>query len=191
MNLPTLPFTANMLLFAALITLCLCFACYREKHRKHDLIQLRQNEITKIEVATGNCFGPCQRIAISIDSTLAYKSYGGPVSFQTPPDRDRILEGYYVGRISRTLWDALNVNLEKIHYQQLRTSYKHVDDDQSVEVIIHYQGKVKHIKAKFACMPDSVHRVFYSIAESYRQVNLKLVKDTILFETSIQRTLLF
>jgi hypothetical protein len=181
MNLPAFTFKTSMQLFAAIIALYFLSACHKQEPRK--------NEISKIELATGNCFGPCQRTAISIDSTLAYKFYGGGLSFPLPPGKDSIVSGYYNGQISQKLWDTLNDRLTKIHYQQLDTSYQEIADAQSVEVVIRYNGRIKHIKTQYASMPDSVRQVFHWIAESYRQVKLKPIKDSIQFETSIQKSL--
>jgi hypothetical protein len=156
MNLPALTFKAYISLLITVIGMCLLSACHKQEHRN--------NEITKIEVATGGCFGPCQRTVVSIDDSLLFKFYGGGTSFPMPPGRDSMLEGYYNGRISQKLWKALNAKLKQIHYQQLDTAYKRSVDDQSLEIIIHYQGKVKHIEAQSASLPDSVREVFYWIA---------------------------
>lgn len=149
--------------------------------------EARHNGITKIEVATGSCFGPCQKTAVSIDSTLAYKYYGGEILFPLPPGKSDNLNGYYTGTVSRSLWDVLNSKLEAIHYQQLDTVYKRSVDDQSLEVIIHYQGSTKHIRAQSASLPNNVREVFYWIARSYKQVKIKPSKDTFQFGTTLQQ----
>lgn len=78
------------------IALFLLSACCTKEHRN--------NEITKIEIATGGCFGPCQYTALSIDSSLTYKYYGGEILSRTNRPEDKFkIEGYYTGKINRSL----------------------------------------------------------------------------------------
>lgn len=136
----------------------------------------RRNEITKITVATGGCFGNCPLTAVSIDSSLVYNYYGGQFAKK---------KGYYLGHISKKLWDTLNMKMEHIHYKELH--YKnHTADDQELEIIVHYGAKVKRVVAEDADLPDSVTKVLYWIANSYKQVKLEPFKDTIKFETRVQ-----
>lgn len=146
----------------------------------------RTNEITKIEVATGYCFGSCQPIVVSIDRSLQFKYYGDSifVDFSPEPNRGHRLYGYYTGKISRQLWDTLNDSLEAIHFKRLDTAYEHSVDDQSLEIFIHYgKNKLKHIKAQSASLPDSVANTFYFIANSYRKVRLRRATDTLQFDS--------
>jgi len=179
MNLPALIFKAYTYLLTTAIGMCLLSACHKQERKN--------NEIIKIEVATGGCFGPCQYTAVSIDSSLTYKYYGGPVLSRTNRPEDKFkIEGYYVGKVSRALWDTLNMKLEQIRYKQLDTSYEHTVDDQLLEIIIHYNGQTKHIRAQSASLPDSVAKVFHWISESYQFVKPKTVKDTLQFGTILQ-----
>ncbi|EHQ27650.1 DUF6438 domain-containing protein [Mucilaginibacter paludis] len=149
----------------------------------------RQNEITKIEIATGGCFGPCQSTIVSIDSSLDYKYFGGDTYFTLPPDAENNgkLKGYYSTRISAEFWDTLNIKLESINYKKLDTLYQHSVDDQSLEVFIHYNNKIKHIKAQSASLPDSVAHVFYYLSNSYKFIKPKSTKDIFRFESESQR----
>lgn len=149
----------------------------------------RKNEITKIEIATGGCFGPCQSTIISIDSSLDYKYFGGDTYFSLPADapNDGKLKGYYFARISPGFWDTLNIKLDEINYKKLDTSYQHSVDDQSLEVFIHYNNKIKHIKAQSASLPDSVAHMFYYVINSYKIIKPKPTKDTFNFESETQR----
>jgi len=119
-----------------LFSFLLSIACNKTVHKK--------SEITGIEFATGNCFGPCQLTAIRIDSSLKYQFYGGwaPDPDPTVPIHRNFIKGYYNGRVSKPLWDSLTAHLRKINYRKLDTSYDHSADDQSLELIIHYDNKV-------------------------------------------------
>ncbi|WP_295772355.1 DUF6438 domain-containing protein [uncultured Mucilaginibacter sp.] len=176
MNLPTVTYKAYTYL---VIASCLLSACHKQESR--------DNEIIKIEVATGGCFGPCQYTAVSIDSSLTYKYYGGQVLSRTnrPEDKFKIV-GYYLGKVNKALWDTLNMKLEQIRYKQLDTSYEHTVDDQSLEFIIHYNNKTKHIRAQAASLPNNVGKVFNWISDSYRNLKLRKTQDTPRFETTIQ-----
>ena len=184
MNSRALTFKTSMQLVAVAIPLCVFPACQQYEHRKQDLTQRRHNEITKIEVATGICFGPCQRTAVSIDSSLNYGYYGDKFLINRPSDNQRI-EGYYRGKITKEMWDAINVSLEKIHYKQLDSVYNGNVDDQGIEILIYFNDKVKHISATYGSLPDGTRRTFYSISRSYKSVNLTPV-DTIAFGTTEQ-----
>jgi hypothetical protein len=151
----------------------------------------RINEISKIEIETGGCFGPCQSTVVSIDSSLVYKYYGGSTSFVLPLDakNDRKLNGYFLGKVSHEFWDTLNIKLENIKYKQLDTIYKNSVDDQSLEIFIYYGDKIKHIKAQSASLPVSVAHVFYYIIRSYKTIRPKPTKDTFIFESTIHKSI--
>jgi hypothetical protein len=70
-------------------------ACYKTAKRV--------NEISKIEVATGGCFGPCQLTAVSIDSSLQYQYYGGDL---LPGKKRKVIKGYFIGRVNESFWDT-------------------------------------------------------------------------------------
>jgi len=164
-----------------LLTIALLSSCDRHDRRK--------NEITKIEIATGGCFGPCQSTIVSIDSSLNYKYFGGETYFPLPPDakNNGKLKGYYFAKISPGFWDTLNIKFDEINYKKLDTSYQHSVDDQSLEVFIHYNNKIKHIKAQSASLPDSVAHMFYYVINSYKSIKPKPTKDTFNFESEKQR----
>lgn len=143
----------------------------------------RYNEISSVELATGDCFGPCQYTAISIDSSLKFNFFGGPLS---PGRKRKIVRGNYTGRISRASWDSLCKKLEHVHYKLLDTSYQQSTDDQSLELIVYYHNKIKHVKAQSASLPDSVREVFDWIANSYKSVKLEPSKRPFNYHTKAQ-----
>jgi hypothetical protein len=143
----------------------------------------RYNEISSVELATGDCFGPCQYTATRIDSSLQFNFLGGPLS----PGRTRkTVRGNYTGRISRSFWDSLNKKLEHIHYKLLDTSYQQSADDQSLELIVYYHNKIKHVKAQSASLPDSVREVFDWIANSHKSVKLEPGTRLFQYHTKVQ-----
>lgn len=149
----------------------------------------RKNEITKIEIAAGGCFGPCQLTVVSIDGSLDYRYFGGETPFflSSKEANKGKLKGYYSGKVSQGYWDTLNIKLEHINYKQLDSSYQHSIDDQSLEVIIHYGNKIKHVKAQSASLPDSVAQVFYDVINSYKIIKPKPTRDTFKFESTVLR----
>jgi hypothetical protein len=148
-----------------------------------------EGEISKIEIVTGRCFGPCQSTVVSIDSTLAYKYYGGGVSmvFRNDTSNKRKLKGYYSAKISQAYWDELKTKFEDIDYKQLDTSYQNSIDDQSLEVFIHYGNKLKHITARSASLPEDAAKVFYYVINSYKTIKPKPSRDTFSFELGAKR----
>ncbi|MDN3550697.1 DUF6438 domain-containing protein [Mucilaginibacter aquaedulcis] len=149
----------------------------------------RQDEISRIEIATGGCFGPCQSTIVSIDSSLDYRYFGGETYFTLPSDAkiNGKLNGYYFAKITPGFWDTLNIKLDEINYKKLDTSYQHSVDDQSLEVFIHYNNKIKHIKAQSASLPENAVHMFYYVINSYKTIKPKPTKDTFNFESEIQR----
>lgn len=164
-----------------LLTIVFLSSC--DKHAR------RKNEITKIEIATGGCFGPCQSTVTSIDSSLDYKYFGGDIYFPLTSDtkNNKKLKGYYFAKVSPGFWDTLNIKLEEINYKKLDTSYQHSVDDESLEVFIHYGNNIKHIKAQSASLPDNIAHVFYSIINSYKTIKPKPTSDTFHFESTTHR----
>lgn len=164
-----------LLLFFALASL---LACNNSSAKK--------DEITKIEIATGGCFGPCQSTVVSIDSSLSYKYFGGGVSlvFRGDTSNKGKLKGYYSATISRAFWDTIKTKLEDINFRRLDTSYQQSVDDQSLEVFIHYGNKLKHIKAQSASLPEGASNVFYYIIKSYKIIKPKPSGDAFSFESA-------
>jgi len=178
MNLNTLIFKSPVkVVFVVIVLLA---SCRREEHR--------HNEISKIEVATGDCFGPCQLTAISIDSQLTVNYFGGEL---LPGKPRKVFKGNFTGKINQELWDTLNSKLERINYKQLDTSYENSVDDQSLEMIVYYSNnKIKHVRAQSASLPDSVRDVFYWVANAYKSVKLEPSNKQMKFNTTLQEYLL-
>lgn len=179
MNLKSLTYKAYTSLLTTAIGICLLSACHKQEHRN--------NEITKIEVATGDCFGPCQLTAVSIDSSLTYYYYGGETPFTEPVPDTVKLRGYFTGKVSKAFWNTLNLKLNQIKYQQLDSVYQQSVDDQSLEVLIYYNGKTKHISAQSASLPENVREAIYWIVYSYKNVKITPIKDSIRFHTTEQQ----
>jgi hypothetical protein len=142
----------------------------------------RDNEITRLELATSSCFGPCPVTAVSIDSSLNLRFYGGS---------DAMRKGYFTGKISQKIWDSINIKLESIDYKNLNIKFNDSADDQTLEVIAHYKnGKVKHVLATsfglaFAKL-NRIAKIFYWISNIYKSANLEPAKSPIKFETNCQ-----
>lgn len=174
MTLPAFAFKASLQLFAVFLIADLFTACHNSA------------QISKVELATGFCEGACQPTAVLIDSSLNYFYYGDTITpfLKLPGDqRDDRIEGYYEGRISKELWKAITAKLNQIDFQDLDSLYQRSVDDQRLEIIVHYQGKVKHIRAQSSSLPDTVRKVFYWIAESYKHEKLTPTEDSSRFET--------
>lgn len=143
--------------------------------REHQT-KIRSNEITKICFATGGCFGTCPFLAIEIDSNLNYKFYGSNYAK---------LKGYYSGKISQALWDTINMKFEFLKYRSLDTNVSSVDD-MSFQSIIHFGKYIKKIEHQELELPKDVRENFFWLMNSYKNIDLKKLNDTILFETEIQ-----
>lgn len=127
----------------------------------------RSNELERIVLATGGCYGTCPIMAMEVDSSLSYKFYGLEYT-------DSV--GYYAGKVPRLFWDSVNVMFENINYRQLDTSYQHSVDDLSIEAVLYFDNQQKHIHAQSHSLPDSVRQVFYWLMDSYK--TLTLAKDS-------------
>ena len=179
MNTYTLTSKSSIKLVILSVALFSIMSCNRNEPR--------HNEISKIEVATGDCFGPCQLTAISIDSQLNLNYYGGEL---LPGKPRKVLKGNFNGQFTQRLWDTLNSKLERVNYKLLDTSYEHSIDDQSLEIVIYQGNKIKHIRAQSASLPDSVREVFSWVADAYKLVALQPTKNPIKFSTTIQYPIL-
>lgn len=163
--------------FLVSLTALIIASCNSDKSNN-----IRKNHITKVCFATGGCFGPCPFLAFEIDSSLNYKFFGGKYSTTT---------GFFKGRVSQEFWDTLNIKFEHINYKQLDTLYEHSIDDLSIETILHFDNKQKHIYAQSASLPDSIMTVFSWLMKSCKNIALiKITDGDTLFETKIQNPLL-
>lgn len=98
----------------------------------------RQNNIHKIEFASGSCLGTCPIKYVMMDSSLEYRFYtSGYFSSK---------EGYYCGKMTREYWDRLNILMDRSGYRQLPdSSGQDITDAAVTEMYIHNRSGVKHI----------------------------------------------
>lgn len=154
----------NNLSFIALISL-LIFGC--------NDIKKRNNEINKITLLTGLCFGECPVQSIEIDSSLTLKYHG-------IENADR--QGYYIGKITHQDWDSINLKFEKIGYKELDSVYEHSVDDPPTYLEIRYNNKIKKVRAQSASLPDEVEKTYYWLFELCKKINLEKTNDSLIFE---------
>lgn len=146
----------------------LCAGCHKPAPKN--------NEIIKVEFAYEWPAG-----AVSVDSSLTYNYFGGEHAQR---------QGYFKGKITRSFWDTLNRKFEKVHYKQLDTVENIRVDAIGAEFIVYWKGGYKrHIRTELGRLPDSVANVIYWLANSFKRVKLHPAKDTIPFETAMQRPL--
>ena len=152
-----------------LIVFLLIFSCTQEKKSV--------SEISDIEIATGYCHGECPFSAMRVNDKLTINYYGGDFASK---------KGYFIGKISQSLWDSLTTLLVDINYQKLAPVYNKTKDDQAIEIIITANGVKKHVVAQEESLPKGVRNAFYEIAMIYKKVVLKPVANSIKFNTKVQ-----
>jgi len=163
-------------LLTLLLLICLFYGCTEYKTSS------KQNDIFKIIFASGYCHGECPFQAIEIDSSLTYKYYGGQHAKN---------KGYFRGTIDEGFWESLKNDLKKIEYWNLDTIYDDTYDDQSMEVII-YKGKYKkHIRGQEKSLPKGLQNLLYKLYYSVDLADIKAIRDTIQFESTVQNPLKF
>lgn len=155
----------------AIILICGCMlvACHSPLKRK--------NQINRIDIADGGCMKGCPAVGISIDTSLTLKYYGGYKAK---------LQGYYSGKVTQGFWDSLNIKLEQIRFKKLDTSNFAELDGQSAEVAVYWNKQKRHFTRSIFEDPDSVSHVLIWIINSYKQVKLHKLTDTVKFETRYQ-----
>lgn len=112
--------------------------------------QVNKNQyISRIVYATGGCFGQCPIQVIDIDSSLTFHYQGVKFTKDT---------GLFKGIISVDFWNELNKNLKENDFKKLDSNYFQSVDDQSIEIMIYYNNKVKRIRAQENSAPQEIHR---------------------------------
>lgn len=134
--------------------------------------------IEKVILGMGYCHGDCVFQAIQIDSNLEFKYYGGKNSEK---------KGYFISKVSPSLWKELEIRLDKINLNDLDTLYNQSYDDQSLELILYAKGTKKHVKAQYESLPQELKDVVNLLSGSYKNVNLQPVNYVIDFESKIQK----
>ncbi len=140
----------------------------------------RKNEIHKIVLATGGCFGQCPIQVFSIDSSLTVKYRGVKYTKKN---------GSYSGSIDKALFDTLNIKLENANYKQLDSTYDGTVDDLLTELIIYYGDEVKHITSSFNDLPDNVQVLYNWLLAPQERFVLTKTNDSLEFETQIDKGL--
>jgi hypothetical protein len=157
-----------------LLLICLFCTCQRAGYKP------QQNHISKIIFATGYCHGECPYQAIEIDSSLAYKYYGGEYARK---------KGYFQGIVDKGFWDSLNTDIEELGFWNLDTIYNNTVDDQSKEIIIYQGNKKKRIHGQDESFPKGLRQLFSKLYHSVDRVHITPFKDTINFESTLQEPL--
>lgn len=134
----------------------------------------RNNEIKKITLFTGLCYGTCPIQIIEVDSSLTIKYHGEKYAER---------EGYYKGKITETDWNTINEKFEKIKYKDLDTLYERSIDDPPTYIEIKYGNKVKKIRAQSASLPEEVEKTYYWLIDFCNKTELEKTTDTLVFET--------
>jgi hypothetical protein len=136
-------------------------------------IEKKNNEITKISITTGLCYGTCPIQTVEIDSSLIVKYHGMEFAKR---------KGYYTGKIKPTDWDSINFRFEKIKYKQLDSVYDYSVDDPPIYLKIYHNNKIKVIRAQSSSLPREVKKTFYWIIDMAKSVKLYKTNDTLNFE---------
>ena len=142
------------------------------------------NNIWKVEVATSECNGTCQRTLTVIDSNLNYHFYGGRVAKGGDYGRKGKIFGFYTARVNHRFWDSLTTRLEDNDYQSLDTGYQQENDVQFLEILVHYGKQVKRIHGYVIDMPDGIVKTIHWVAGSYATIRPVATRDT--FKTDIK-----
>lgn len=155
----------NIRKLIVLIFISIFFSCKNQEKRK--------NEITKIYIATGLCYGHCPVQTVEIDSSLTVKYHGKEYAKH---------KGFYIGKITPEVWDSINARFEKIKYKELDSVYDHSVDDPPVYLKISYNNQVKKIRAQSASLPDEVGKTYHWVITIAENAKLKSTNDTLDFE---------
>ena len=129
----------------------------------------QRNEISKITLLTGPCYGTCPVQSIEVDSSLTLRYYGEEYAAR---------QGFYIGKITEADWDTINAKFERIRYRELDTLYDHSVDDPPTYIEIKYGNNVKRIRAQSASLPEEVRRTYYWLIDFCSQTQLEKTSDT-------------
>lgn len=126
----------------------------------------KHKQIRRIDFASGGTI-------ISIDSSLNYNYFHC--------GRSKKLYGYYKGKITPALWDSLNIKLDSINFDTLKSVDCRNEFDAGVEILIEEGGKRKHFISNITCLPIKIKSGFYWIANTHNYVKLTQIRDPIKF----------
>lgn len=133
----------------------------------------RENEISKITLLTGLCYGTCPVQSIEVDSSLTLKYHGESYAK---------IQGFYIGKITEANWDSINSKFEKIKYKELDSVYEHSVDDAPTYIEIRNSNKVKTIRAQSESLPEEVQNTYYWLIDLCNKTKLVKTNDTLGFE---------
>jgi len=156
----------SIAIFVAILILAAC----QKSVRKND-------EISKVEVATSGCLRRCPVVGVQIDSSLKLVYNGGYKSK---------LQGYYDGKISQDVWDTLNIKLKHINYRKIDTTEYLGIDGENAEAIFYWGKQKRHIYRSIYENSDSISDALIWIINCYKRAGLQKSKDSVKFETTYQ-----
>lgn len=130
----------------------------------------RQNEIHKIELSSGPCFGTCKTMYMIFDSSLKYQYYEGGIF------SDRA--GYYKGEFSQGYWDTVNRVFGTINYKNMPDTFSTCCDGAITELYIHYSNSEKQFYGMF--FPVQLNNTISWLYGSSRNIKLE-ESDSIYF----------
>ena len=141
-----------------------------------------ENDISKVELAKGTCFGPCVPFAISIDNSFNYKFYADS-SFTWNKKKPKQSKVNYTGIADSQLWSKLINELKHVDYKHPDTTKRIVvADAQHAEIII-YWGKNK---TKIYEPGRNFDKVISLLGSSHTQIKLHPTNNELYFETTLQ-----
>jgi len=157
--------------------------------------QPRKNEITKVSlgVITGMSGGFLQ---IEIDSSLQYKLFRkeiyGDKSSEIPKLNYKLFwrelyenDKFYTGRISRELWDSINIRFKNLKYNELDTLGCVAVDGPEAGLIVFKNGSRFIGYNCFKSFPKGFNEAIDWLIATQERVSLKRTEDSLLFEFPI------
>jgi hypothetical protein len=154
-----------------LLSILTLFACKSENKNEEN------TKIDRIVLASGGCYGQCPYQALDITENLKVNYFGGEFSK---------LEGDFHSNIKQIVWDTICKRLNELEYNECDSIYDNSVDDQSIELIIYYGNKKKHIKGQSASFPEELNALFYEIIHLTKTMDMKKSKKAYQFPTNFQ-----
>jgi hypothetical protein len=155
-----------------IISILTLFACKSENKTE------KNTKIDRIVLASGGCYGQCPYQALDITENLKVNYFGGEFSK---------FEGDYNSTIKQQIWDTICEKLNQMEIMECDSVYSHSLDDQSIELIIYYGNKKKHIKGQSASFPEELNALFYEIIHLTKTMDMKKSKKAYQFPTTYQK----
>ena len=124
-------------------------------------------KLEKVVFHTTECFGTCSVYHLQVDGSKSFRLHAPIVYSNKGFQSDTVLQGYFIGQLSDTLYKKLIKALQTSNLRTLQMRSASCCDGSITTVIVYFNGQRKYFKTMFPPMiANNLIATLYEICEN-------------------------